>query len=431
MIETLYQIYLDYPQVCTDSRSAQKNQIFFALQGNQFNGNHFAYEALKKGCAYAVVDDPAYYQPNHRYILVENTLHTLQQLANFHRHKLDIPVIAITGSNGKTTTKELLATILRQRYRCHATIGNLNNHIGTALSLLAIPLDAEVAVLEMGANHRGEIMHLCEIVEPTHGLITNIGYAHIEGFGGIEGVIKGKSELYDYLNKTGGIIFINSTDVILMEKVKMYHNSIIYYPQQGDFYTADFISSQPYLIYKNQEGKEITTHLLGKHHFSNVAAAGCIATYMGVDSSTIDRAIQSYIPINNRSQTIRKGSSIIVLDAYNANPTSMRAALEAFYNLSMSYKVVILGNMNELGKESINFHKQIVTLTAQYKYQEVLLYGSDMKEASLSNPQAICFKDRNELIVYLQNRTFRDTAFLIKGSHTYNMENLLPYIISA
>jgi UDP-N-acetylmuramoyl-tripeptide--D-alanyl-D-alanine ligase len=427
ILQILYKHYLDHPHICIDSRSVIKDSLFFGLPGKTYHGNYFATQALERGAAYAVIDDVAYYQPGGHYKLVTNTLQALQALAQRHRQELTIPVVGITGSNGKTTTKELLAAMLRKKYRCYATMGNFNNGLGVPLSLLAIGPDIEVAVIEMGASGLGEIAALCEIAQPTHGLITNIGPAHIAGFNSMAGVKQGKSELYAYLKRTGGVLFINAADPTLVDLSKPYDN-LIYYLSESSFYQAKLLKADPFLVYQNESGKVINTHLLGSHHLSNAAAAACIAKYMGVEPTTIDAAIGDYIPSNNRSQVVHKGTNLVILDAYNANPPSMKAALDSFANLPATYKVAILGNMDELGTDSLSFHQQVVALTAQQGYQEVLLHGSDMAQATAYNPDALYFRHKEALASYLQARIFSHTAFLIKGSRSYGLESLLACI---
>lgn len=426
-LQEIYSYYLQSPYISIDSRKDVSNTIFFALRGDCYDGNSFAGDALAKGAAYVVIDNPQYYINDKRCLLVGNTLVTLQQLAQLHRQELNIPIIAITGSNGKTTTKELLYAVLSQRYNSFATQGNLNNHIGVPISILSINKSTEIAVIEMGANHVGEIAQLCKIAQPTHGLITNIGAAHIEGFGGIEGVKRGKGELYTYLKEHGGTPFINSTDATLMEMGKIFLKPILY-PQDTDFYYCELLEAKPYITYKSEENQFVTTHLVGQHHFYNIAAALCVGKYFGVPSQAAHSAIQAYAPSNNRSQIVKKGSNTILLDAYNANPSSMRAALDAFDFFIARQKVVILGDMNELGEEAIIAHQAIVKLTAERNYQQVILYGKHMATAQASNPHALHFTVMNDLEDYLKSQQFIDTAILIKASNSYHLERLLDFI---
>ena len=428
VIKALYEQYLTYPSISTDSRSVTPSAIFFALKGPNFDGNAFAAQALAKGAAYAVIDD-AQYKQGERYILVDDALKVLQGLANFHRRQLKIPIIAITGSNGKTTTKELTQAVLSQQYKSYVTQGNFNNHIGVPLSLLAINQSVEIAVIEMGANHVGEIAQLCAIAMPTHGLVTNIGHAHLEGFGDFEGVIRGKSELYDYLLRHNSQVFINSTNSILSSMGRRFW-APIYYPQQQDFYHCELVKEDPYVVYKSENDQIVSTQLLGKHHFNNIATALCIAKYFGVDESRANQAIQAYQPQNNRSQVIKKGSNIILLDAYNANPEAVKGAIGAFQLIQAAYKVLILGDMNELGEESACFHQELVELTTQAAYQEVILCGPHLEAAQANNSEALHFKQKKNLEVYLKRRSFEDTAILIKGSRALQLETLVALINS-
>ena len=389
-LEELYNIYLKNPLVCTDTRKIRSGCLFFALKGENFNGNTFAEQALESGAAYAVVDDFSVVKDS-RFLLVDDVLATLQELAKHHRNTWDIPVIALTGSNGKTTTKELIAAVLAKKYRTNATIGNLNNHIGVPLTLLSIqPDENTVAVIEMGANHQQEIAFLCSIAQPTHGLITNIGKAHLEGFGGIEGVKKGKGELYTYLSKKKRVVFVNAQDDTLMEMASKKHafGEIVFYRTASSEVDPTLVEETPFVIYENQEKQTIVTHLPGKHNFDNICAALAIGHYFEVPSDDAHRAISDYQPTNNRSQVIEKGSNIITLDAYNANPSSMRAALEHFIRSDASRKMVILGDMLELGEEAAAEHLAIGRLVAEGEFAVVILTGPLMQHALPVLPQA-------------------------------------------
>ncbi|MEM7055367.1 MAG: UDP-N-acetylmuramoyl-tripeptide--D-alanyl-D-alanine ligase [Bacteroidota bacterium] len=429
VIKALYKQYLLYPSISTDSRSVTLNAIFFALKGPNFDGNAFAAQALAKGAACAVIDDIQYKQ-DERYILVDDVLKALQELASFHRKQLKIPIIAITGSNGKTTTKELTQAVLSQQYKSYATQGNLNNHIGVPCSLLAMNQSVEIAVIEMGASHIGDIAQLCAIAMPTHGLITSIGHAHLEGFGSLEGVIKGKSELYDYLLRHSGQVFINSTDPILSNIGKRLDAPIYYYPQRQGFYHCELVKEDPYVVYKSNNGQIVSTQLLGKHHFNNIAAALCIAKYFRVDESSANQAIQAYQPYSNRSQVIKKGSNIILLDSYNANPESVKGAIRAFQLIQATHKVLILGNMSELGEDSLRFHQELVELTTQGAYQEIILCGPHLEAAQANNSKALFFKQKSDLEAYLKHINFENTAILIKGSRILQLETLVELINS-
>lgn len=426
MIAELYKKYLLCKHIATDSRNILPQAIFFALAGPRFNGNAFAEEALKKGASCAIIDDIRY-KKDDRYILVDSSLATLQGLARYHRRQLNIPVIAITGSYGKTTTKELVKVVLRQRYQAFATSGNLNNHIGVPLTLLSIQQEAEIAVIEMGANHLGEIAQLCEIAAPTHGLITQLGNVHLEGFGSFEGVVWGKSELYHYLMQHGGQVFINSQNSILINQGRRFKNPC-YYPQKQDFYHCALVAENPYVVYKSENGEIIQSNLLGAHHFENIAAALCIAKYFAVSEEKANEAIKYYYPRNNRSQVIKRSSNTLVLDAYNANPESMREAIRVFNLIPASHKVLILGDMNELGEESEKFHQEIGQLTTQEKYTEVIFCGSLMEAAKKMNPAALYFKNKEDLADYLKKKKFEHTTFLLKASRFLGLESLAALI---
>ncbi len=422
----LYQHYLTHRSVTTDSRHITSSTIFFALKGPRFDGNTFAEEALRKGASYAVIDD-AQYKKDDRYVLVEDVLVVLQRLANHHRRQFKIPVIGLTGSSGKTTTKELIKAVLSCYYLTVATQGNSNNHTGVPLTLLTIDEKTEIAVVELGANHVGEIAQLCEIAMPTHGLITNVGHVHIEGFGSFEGVIQGKSELYDYLSQHNGVVFMNSTDPILSGRAKGFAHPIDY-PQTQDFYNCAFVDETPFVVYQSENGQVITSHLLGRYHFYNIAAALCVGKYFKVDETKANQAIQNYQPSNNRSQLITKGNNTILLDAYNANLESTKGAIQALSLIPAVHKVLIIGDMAELGEESKAAHQELGNFTTQSTYKEVLLCGTHMIAAQEANPAALYFPQKEGLEAYLQQQVFENTAFLIKGSRFLQLETLVNFI---
>jgi len=399
--------------------------MFVALKGTRFNANEFAQMAIDNGARYALVDHENYLS-DPRIILVENTLTTLQDLARYHRSQLKIPVIGITGSNGKTTTKELISKVLETTFKVTATKGNLNNHIGVPLTILSIQSDIEIAIVEMGANHIGEIAELCEITQPTHGMITNIGRAHTEGFGGFEGVIRGKSELYQYLIQNGGEVFINSSDEILSNMAKRFSRPI-FYPAEGDFLHITYTKSDPYLSFIGERNLEIKTRLIGSYNFNNVAAALCIAKTFKVPAELAELAIADYEPNNNRSQVIQKGTNTIILDAYNANPSSMIAALENLLSMNATKKVVILGDMMELGTESSLAHDEIVSLTKD-GLSEVLLCGQNMAGARSMNPDARHFNNIGDLVKFIAENPLTDSTILIKASRSMELEKIAEYI---
>src|SRR3569623_2004339 len=413
-ISQLYKLYLTHRSVTIDSRKITPHAIFFALKGPNFDGNTFAHQALKEGASYAVIDD-ARYNTDARCILVDHTLMTLQRLASHHRKQLKIPIIGLTGSSGKTTTKELIQAVLRSRYNVVATQGNFNNHIGVPLTLLAMNDKTEIGVVEMGANHIGEIAQLCQIAQPTHGLITNIGHVHIEGFGSFEGVIKGKSELYDYLRRHNRIVFINSLDPILSPMTSHFSQPICY-PQQQDFYHGKLMQENPFVVYQSENGQIINSQLLGRYHFYNIVAALCLAKYFQVEESDANKTIQNYQPSNNRSQVITKGSNTILLDAYNANLESMKGAIQALHIMPAAHKILILGDMAEIGDETEEAHRALGYFASQTDCKEVLLCGPHMIAAKEVNLLALHFPQNVVLIAYLVLHKVEFTALLILGS---------------
>ncbi len=424
--ELLYKIYLQCAFVSTDSRADQTNSLFFALHGPNFNGNQFAAAALAKGARYAVVDDPAL--ASDQVLVVPDTLRALQELANFHRRQLSIPVIGITGSNGKTTSKELMNAVLSQRYNTLYTKGNLNNHIGVPLTLLTIkPAEHEMAIIEMGANHVGEIAQLCRIAEPTHGLITNIGKAHLEGFGGIEGVARGKSELYRHLQQHNGTVFINSQNEKLQQLAQQLPNKVTY-PAPGDFFRAQFISASPYVKYTSENGETVTTQIVGAYNFENIAAASCVGKYFEVPIEKINAGIAAYIPHNNRSQVIKKGTNSVLLDAYNANPSSMAASVQNFARAEAPQRILILGDMFELGPDSAAEHRQLGELIAGLAFEGVYLCGSDMQYAADQVPNARYFTTKAALQDWLQANPVQNSLVLIKGSRGMSLETLVEVL---
>lgn len=428
----LYSKFLECTSVSTDTRKITADCLFVALKGDKFDGNQFAEQALASGARYALVDDPALAHHD-RCLLVSDSLTALQDLARYHRQTLNIPVIGLTGSNGKTTTKELIAAVLSKNYRTYATIGNLNNHIGVPLTLLSLTEQYEIAVVEMGANHQKEIELLCSIAQPTHGLITNVGKAHLEGFGGIEGVRKGKGELYDYLAQNGRTVFINSRDTTLTamyrERLKSIRSETtfaeaIFYP--GD--TVELLQESPVVIYRDAEGHKVTTHLPGRHNFENMLAALAIGQYFGVSVADANRAIADYNPTNNRSQIIHKGSNTILLDAYNANPSSMAAAIRQFAAMPAQRKVVILGDMYELGEESAAEHAALGKLVADSHFDLVILAGKDMQHALGPLPKAYYIPDKFSLHNWLMDHPMTDTHILVKGSRGMGLESVVPFL---
>lgn len=426
IIASLYQQYLQCKGIVTDSRNPTADKIFFALKGASFDGNAFAEQALAQGAVVAVIDD-VQYKKDDRYVLVDDSLKALQMLANYHRKQLTIPVIGITGSSGKTTVKELMRDVLRCNYRVVASEGNLNNHIGVPLTLLSIGPETEIAIIEMGANHKREIAALCKIAMPTHGLITKIGHMHIEGFGSFEGVIEGKRELYDYLLEHDGTVFVNSTDELLRKLVSVFVEPI-YYPGPHDFYHCEYVTENPGVVCRDEEGRGIASQLLGRFHFYNIAVALCVGKYFKVDALKAAEAIQAYRPDNNRSQLLQKGDNVILLDAYNANLETMKGAIEVLHRIPATHRVLILGEMGELGTESEVSHRELGRFTRQGEYKAVLLCGPKMIAAKEANPDALYFPEKSALIHYLKQQKFSHTAILIKGSRHLQLETIVDAI---
>lgn len=423
-IEQLYTIYLQHPSVQTDTRKLKAGDIFFALKGENFNGNLFAQDALEKGAVYAVVDEDIW--DDERIIRVEDVLTTIQQLAKHHRLQFSIPFLAITGSNGKTTTKELIHAVLSSHYKTYTTEGNFNNHIGIPLTILKIKKDAQMAVIEMGANHQKEIAGYCTYALPNFGLINNVGKAHLEGFGGEEGVKKGKGELYDHIRNTNGTIFINRDYDYLREMSKGITHQVSYGTTDAET-TGHLLASEPFLkiiIDSDPSVGTIQTHLVGDYNLPNILAAVSIGKYFEVPFEKIRTAIENYTPTNSRSQLIEKKSNKIILDAYNANPTSMKAAIENFIKIKADKKVLLLGAMAELGPESIIEHQQIINYISQYPWTKVILVGGDF--GNIKHPY-LYFKNVLEAKKWMQEQAFESTYFLIKGSRSAKMELLVDF----
>jgi len=427
-IEKLYQFYLNCSEVSTDTRKIKPGSIFFSLKGEKFNANSFAEKALEAGAKYAVIDE-AEFKKDERYILVDDVLKTLQQLAKFHRRQLNIPIIGINGSNGKTTTKELFNAVLSKKYKTFSTKGNLNNHIGVPLTLLSIDKTAEIAIIELGANHQEEIKELVNICVPTHGYLTNIGRSHLEGFGGLDGVKKGEGESFDFYKTNNAIVFLNTVDKMLVEMVEERNlTNIITFPQKNNFYSCEFISADPYVKYKDEKGNSIETQLIGSYNFANISAALCAGKYFGVPAEQANEAVLNYIPGNNRSQVLNKNSNIIFLDAYNANPDSMEVAVKNFYEINANKKVIILGDMFELGEESEIEHQKLGKFISAYSFDKILLVGKMMKAALHTNPKSFYFLDKFSLQNWLYDNKFENTHFLIKGSRGMSLETLTEFI---
>ncbi|PLB21037.1 MAG: UDP-N-acetylmuramoyl-tripeptide-D-alanyl-D-alanine ligase [Flavobacteriaceae bacterium FS1-H7996/R] len=399
--------------------------MFFALKGDNFNGNTYTEQAIQSGAKYCIVDE-AEFNTSSKTILVENVLETLQTLAAFHRTFLNIPIIALTGSNGKTTTKELINATLSQKYRTTATVGNLNNHIGVPLTLLSMTKSTEIGIVEMGANHLKEIEFLCNITKPDYGYITNFGKAHLEGFGSVEGVIKAKSELYNFLIENNKTIFVNGNDAIQLEKTK-HSNAYIFGNNDGFDIQISFIEAQPNVCVSYND-LTIQSHLIGEYNFNNIAAAIAIANYFKVEDKAIKSAIENYMPNNNRSQVLLKASNKIILDAYNANPTSMQAALLNFEKLNDTSKIAILGDMFELGQDAAIEHQNIVELLETLNYDKTILIGENFYKTVTKSKKIIQFKSFEAFKSDFVITQIKNTALLIKGSRGMALERILDIL---
>jgi len=435
-ITTLYSLFRKSSVVTTDSRKIIPDSLFFALKGDNFNGNRYAESAITQGCGYAVVDDEEYYK-GENYILVKNCLAALQELAAYHRKQLKIPCIAITGSNGKTATKELIKSILSRKYKVLATAGNLNNHIGVPITILSITPDIEIAIIEMGANHIGEIAMLCEIVQPDYGLITNIGKAHIGEFGGFESIVQAKTEMFQFLKKRSKKVFIHSANDLLMSRSSDIEK-ITYGSSGNNFCTCLLSGASPYLKVK-YENDTITSQFIGKYNFENIAAAICIGKYFKVETRKIKEGVEEYIPSDNRSQVVQTKKNTIILDAYNANPSSMRAAIEDFYDLpakafAQTGKWLILGDMHELGEYEKEEHKNILQLIAEKKFQNVILVGEKFSKAvsemKINFSHQFLFKNSDELAEKFKSGPLikSSSLVLIKGSRGMKLEKAVEYL---
>lgn len=425
-LNELYELFLHHEKITTDSRHCPANSLFFALKGERFDGNQYAAKALEAGAAYAIIDNPKYLSGD-RMILVDNVLDCLQQLAHRHRKALGIPVIGITGTNGKTTTKELLASVLATKFNVLATEGNLNNQIGVPLTLLRMNPYHEIAVVEMGASHPGDIDELVHIVAPNYGLITNVGCAHLEGFGSFEGVLHTKGELYDYLRHTNGKIFINQENKDLMG-IAHGLEQITYGQHEGAFAVGHVVESNPFLTFDwKQQGKihVVETHLVGAYNIDNVLAAVAVGRYFKIPAERISRAIAAYEPTNNRSQYKKTERNDLIIDAYNANPTSMKAALDNFASLPVHPKAVVLGDMLELGKTSDELHSGIVRQLQAEAFDKVYLCGQHFARTADGFPS---FTTTEELIAALRQDKLEGYHILIKGSHSMGLENVVELL---
>lgn len=426
-ISKLYEIYKQNPEVSTDTRNSSKGSIFFALRGANFNGNEYAEQAVDSGCSYAIVDEEKY-ATRSNIIVVDNALETLQQLATYHRKHIKTPVIGITGTNGKTTTKELITAVLSQEYNVISTLGNLNNHIGVPLTILRIKKEHEIAVVEMGASHVGEIKFLSGIAQPDYGLITNIGHAHIEGFGSYENVIKAKGELYEYIRGTKeGKIFIDYNNSLLREMAEGIA-SIYYGFEENIFVSGKVVALRPYLEFEWKFGNrrnKVKTKLIGEYNLSNILAAITVGKYLGVKAPLICKAIESYEPTNNRSQLKETQKNMLIIDAYNANPTSMHAALENFDHMDVNHKVLILGDMKELGPDTDMEHQRVADYIAHHDFDRVMFVGDNFSRTKTNYPR---FKDLDSLKEYITQNPIRDSYILLKGSRGVQLEKCIEVL---
>jgi UDP-N-acetylmuramoyl-tripeptide--D-alanyl-D-alanine ligase len=452
--EHIYKLFLQHPLISTDTRKIAAGSLFFALKGDKFDANTFATQALEAGAAYAIIDNPAY-QLGEKYILVDDTLTALQDLARYHRRQLTIPVIGLTGTNGKTTTKELINSVLSQCYKTQATQGNFNNHIGVPLTILTITSHHEIAVIEMGANHQKEIELLCTIAQPTHGLITNVGKAHLEGFGGVEGVKKGKGELYDYLKKSEsrevgksgrqkalGVAFVNNDSSVLleMERARDLKNVVFYGTEGGkNLVIGKLIENSPYLTLQwtnnnSNESHQTKTQLTGAYNLDNILAAICIGVYFDLTDEEINKGVESYQPKNNRSQIVQTETNTLICDYYNANPSSMFVAIENIGKIDAQRKVLILGDMFEMGDEAATEHEAVLKKAMETPVDERVFIGHDFFEAgstlpllelSPTNRHAIFYRTAEDAITGLKANPIKNSTILIKGSRGMALERLV------
>ncbi len=432
--EQLYQIYLKHPLICTDTRNISELCLFFALKGDNFNANQFALQALEEGASFAVIDD-ARYAVNERCILVDDVLTALQELAKFHRRQLRVPVIGITGTNGKTTTKELIHSVLSQHFNCYATRGNLNNHIGVPLTLLSINSGHEIAIIEMGANHKKEIGFLCSVAQPTHGLITNVGKAHLEGFGGIEGVRIAKGELYEYLAQTGGTGFINSDNELLMELARERNlQKLVTYGRSDADLIVQLKEVYPSLTleWETKTGDQslsyhAVSNLPGTYNFENIAAAICIGNFFKLSPEDINSGILAYIPENSRSQIIETENNTIISDYYNANPSSMSVALDNLGSIGKPNKVMILGDMFELGDEAGTEHELVIQKALKTDADQRIFIGEEFYKLK-NNTEAEFYRNTDEAFEAIERKPIKNSTILVKGSRGMKLEKLLPLL---
>ena len=424
MMTELYDLYLQNPKICTDTRKISSGCLFFALKGPNFNGNTFAEEAIKKGASYAIVDDELY-AIDDRYIIVKNALTTLQKLARFHRKKLKCKVLGITGSNGKTTSKELCLQVLKKKFSTIGTLGNHNNHIGVPLSILSIDNDTEIAIIEMGANHLNEIEFLCSIAQPDYGVITNVGKAHLEGFGSLEGVLEAKTELYRYLATKDATVFVKDNNNVLIDKIPNECQTILYGELKDSNYVIKSNGAQPFVKVLLNE-TQIQSQLIGDYNFDNIALSIAIGMEFGVETIDIKVAIESYVASNNRSQIIKTNTNTILLDAYNSNPMSLEKAIQNLENIKHKNKIMILGDMFELGEETNIEHQKIIDKCLKSGVSNVFLVGKIFN--AINNTNYNSFYNTGDLVELLKTKAIEDAFILIKGSRGMKLEQVVDYL---
>lgn len=425
-IKDIHDVFLKCDSVSTDTRKIKENSLFIALKGENFDANTFAEEALSNGASYVIIDNDNFYI-DQRTILVKDSLIALQDLAKFHRNYLKLPIIALTGSNGKTTTKELINVVLSKKYNTKATLGNLNNHIGVPLTLLSFTKETEIGIVEMGANHQKEIEFLCNLCQPDFGYITNFGKAHLEGFGGVEGVILGKSEMYNYLAFKHHKVFVNLDDAIQNEKTASIERITFSQSDKDAFVFINSITSNPF-VSVNFNDTEVKSNLIGLYNANNISAAITIGKYFGVSDAHIKDTIENYVPDNNRSQILTKNSNEIILDAYNANPSSMKAALENFVQLEKQNKVIIIGDMFELGDESLEEHNTIISELMSVKDVACFFIGNDFYSNKTAKSNFLFFKTFNDFSDYISQHKLENKTILIKGSRGMALERTLEFL---
>jgi UDP-N-acetylmuramoyl-tripeptide--D-alanyl-D-alanine ligase len=425
-IQYIHSLFLECNSVSIDTRKIETNSLFVAIKGDNFDANTFTKEALEKGASYVIIDNEDFFVDN-RTILVKNSLKTLQELAKFHRTYLKLPIIALTGSNGKTTTKELIHVVLSKKFNTKATVGNLNNHIGVPLTLLSFNSQTEIGIVEMGANHKKEIEFLCDLAQPDYGYITNFGKAHLEGFGGVQGVIEGKSEMYSYLSKNDKLCFINLEDPIQVEKGKALKSYSFGINKESANANIRSVEANPFVVIK-YSNIVISSHLIGLYNSNNINAAITIGKYFAVDDDAIKEALESYIPENNRSQLLTKDTNQIILDAYNANPSSMAVAIENFIQLDKPNKIAILGDMFELGTASLEEHKNIIYLLSKEESTVCYFIGKDFYHNKMEKNNFHFYESFEQFSAVLKQNKFENQMILIKGSRGMALERTLNFI---